>query len=395
MPLPAQTRLVGSGQEARRRPALPHREGRRPALARLARLAARRGRAGAATSGDRFRCEARVLKDKRRGPGWTHGRSVVDRMACVDLPAFPLQLLLRRHPDWRDHPVAVVDSDKPQGTILWVNERARALPHPARACATPRRSPWPGTCAPPRCRANEIDHAVAALGRRLRRFTPARRAGRRTSPASSGSTPRGSSGSTGRCTTGPVWSAPSSKRLGFRATVVVGFSRFGTYALARAKRGVIVLRDARRRARGGAARAARPARARARRCGTTLGQAGRPRPWARSSTCPPRASSERFGPEVLRLHRLASGELRLPLQPEQPAPPAMQRLALDHPETDVHAAAGRHRAADAAAARDAGRARRQALAEIRVGFRFERLGDHLETRPARGAHARRRASCSS
>ena len=28
------------------------------------------------------------------------GRSAVDRMACVDLPAFPLQLLMRRHPVW-------------------------------------------------------------------------------------------------------------------------------------------------------------------------------------------------------------------------------------------------------------------------------------------------------
>jgi len=46
-------------------------------------------------------------------------------MACVDLPAFPLQLLVREHPGWRDQPVAVVDKDKPQGVILWVNSRAR------------------------------------------------------------------------------------------------------------------------------------------------------------------------------------------------------------------------------------------------------------------------------
>ena len=50
----------------------------------------------------------------------------MDRMACVELPAFPLQLLLKRHPDWVDRPVAVVDRDKPQGVILWVNEQARA-----------------------------------------------------------------------------------------------------------------------------------------------------------------------------------------------------------------------------------------------------------------------------
>jgi protein ImuB len=49
----------------------------------------------------------------------------VDRLACVDLPVLPLQLLLRQHPDWRRQPAAVVDRDKAQGTLLWVNEAAR------------------------------------------------------------------------------------------------------------------------------------------------------------------------------------------------------------------------------------------------------------------------------
>ena len=51
----------------------------------------------------------------------------MDRMACIDLPAFPLQLVLQRRPEWKDHPVAVVDHDRPQGKILWINERARAF----------------------------------------------------------------------------------------------------------------------------------------------------------------------------------------------------------------------------------------------------------------------------
>ena len=50
----------------------------------------------------------------------------MDRLACIDLPAFPLQLLLRRRPEWKDRPVAVVDKDTAQGKLLWVNERARA-----------------------------------------------------------------------------------------------------------------------------------------------------------------------------------------------------------------------------------------------------------------------------
>ena len=49
----------------------------------------------------------------------------MDRLACANLPAFPLQLLLKRHPEWAVYPVAVVAEDKPQASILWVNEKAR------------------------------------------------------------------------------------------------------------------------------------------------------------------------------------------------------------------------------------------------------------------------------
>jgi protein ImuB len=50
----------------------------------------------------------------------------VERLACVDAPAFALQLLLRRRPQWRGLPAAVVDRDAPHGAILWANEAARA-----------------------------------------------------------------------------------------------------------------------------------------------------------------------------------------------------------------------------------------------------------------------------
>src|SRR5919106_1684650 len=51
----------------------------------------------------------------------------MERLACVSLPAFPLQLLFRRHPDWVFCPTVVVAEDKPQGSILWVNHKARQL----------------------------------------------------------------------------------------------------------------------------------------------------------------------------------------------------------------------------------------------------------------------------
>ena len=47
------------------------------------------------------------------------------RLACIDIPALPLQLLLQRHPDWREHPAAVVDRDASQGVLQVVNRQAR------------------------------------------------------------------------------------------------------------------------------------------------------------------------------------------------------------------------------------------------------------------------------
>src|SRR5512140_154420 len=61
------------------------------------------------------------------GPPVGCGRGcTMERLACVDLPEFPLQLLLARHPEWKRLPAAVVAEDKPQGEILWVSPGARA-----------------------------------------------------------------------------------------------------------------------------------------------------------------------------------------------------------------------------------------------------------------------------
>jgi protein ImuB len=51
---------------------------------------------------------------------------VKPRLACVDVPALPLQLLLRQRPEWRDQPAVVVEDDKPTARILWHNRLAAA-----------------------------------------------------------------------------------------------------------------------------------------------------------------------------------------------------------------------------------------------------------------------------
>lgn len=49
----------------------------------------------------------------------------MDRWACINIFEFPLQVLLNNFPQWREHPVAVVDDDRPSGRIEYVNEHAR------------------------------------------------------------------------------------------------------------------------------------------------------------------------------------------------------------------------------------------------------------------------------
>ncbi len=51
----------------------------------------------------------------------------MDRLACVDVPDFRLQILLGRHPHSRSRPVAVVERADPHA-------RARPGTPPGRAC---------------------------------------------------------------------------------------------------------------------------------------------------------------------------------------------------------------------------------------------------------------------
>ena len=156
----------------------------------------------------------------------------MDRMACVDVPALPLQLLMRRHPGWAAHPAAVVDRDRPQGVVEWVNESAR------RAGVLPGMSYATGLSLTGALRAAEmspgdVEAGVAAITGLLRRFTP----GIEPSAARPGVFWLDASGLQPLFASLVAWARGVRGHLqaaGFRGRVVVGFTRFGTYALARA-----------------------------------------------------------------------------------------------------------------------------------------------------------------
>ena len=253
-------------------------------------------------------------------------------VACVDIPALPLQLLWRRHPEWRAHPVVVVDEDRPQGKVLWACEKARRLrilPGQRYAHALSlARGLRAGVVTP-----GEITLAIDGLAQALRRHSPS------VEPARDrpGSFWLDGDGLRWIFTDGEAWARSIDRVLteqGLIGAVVVGFSRFGTHAIARAqRRGVrVFVCDADERAVARAVPLDRldvdPALrdALARLGVTTIGQMVR---------LPGGGILERFGREAHRLYQLAAGERWDPLVPEPPPDAPDERVLLDDPESDV------------------------------------------------------------
>ncbi|NEX19436.1 DNA polymerase Y family protein [Thiorhodococcus mannitoliphagus] len=302
----------------------------------------------------------------------------MDRTASVELPAFPLQLLLKQHPDWRGHPVAVVDRDTPKGVLLWVNEPAR--------CARIRTGMRFATALSLNAdlRAAEvpetaINRAVNTITKGLHSHTP------HVEPAQSepGVFWLDASGLEGLYGSLMQWASGLEGDLsaqGFRATIIVGFRRFATYALAKSRGGVHLLSDPAEEQRAleqvpldRLMIAPKTRDALAKLGVLTLGQFLR---------LPPEGVRQRYGPATFALYRQASGDLSLPLQPERPLEPIMARAALDHVETDTERLMHLiERLLTPLLDELAGRG--QVLDALRLLFRFERLGLHKEhIRPA-------------
>ncbi|MFN8549552.1 MAG: DNA polymerase Y family protein [Candidatus Eisenbacteria bacterium] len=256
-------------------------------------------------------------------------------MACVDLPAFPLQLLLRLHPDWREAPVAVVERDRPQGLILWVNEAARS------ARILPGMRYAAGLSLARELRAGVVtEQAIAEgieqVGRRLRFFTPEVEP----APGQPGVFWLGAEGLGLLHATLAEWGAAIRDDLAcaeaghLRARVAIGFSRFGSYAIAKAGLpAVVVVDDAEEEA--------------------TL---VREIPLARLSLepgfrdtllllgietlgafldLPGPEVQRRFGAEVAAFQRAARGDLWAPLQPEALETPLERRVVFDLPQVQL------------------------------------------------------------
>ncbi|HEX4417448.1 MAG TPA: DNA polymerase Y family protein [Kofleriaceae bacterium] len=257
------------------------------------------------------------------------------RVACLDLPAFPLQLVWRREPALRAAPVVVIDDDRPQGRVLWACERARqagVLVGDRYAHALALCGGLQARVVPPL----QIAEATTALGAALHRLSP------RVEPGEPGTFWLDGEGLAqvfpeAGGPPGHAWSQAIARLLAdqhYRGAVVVGGSRFATYAIARATRlGVVVpASDADERALAIAVPLARldiePAlrEALARLGVTRVGELVR---------LPAGGILERFGHDAHRLYQLAAGERWDPLVPVAPPEAPDERIVLDDDEADL------------------------------------------------------------
>jgi len=169
------------------------------------------------------------------------------RLACVDFPALPLQILLRRRSEWGGEPVAVLAEDRPAAPAAWVNRHARAagvssgMAQAAAAAVCPELKIG---CLPP----SETVEEVAELAGRLHRWSPVVESASVPGAALAGS---GAARSFWLSASGlsTLFGSPSSwakamredlAARGFHASIAVGFSRFGVFAAARTRFGITI-----------------------------------------------------------------------------------------------------------------------------------------------------------
>jgi len=254
----------------------------------------------------------------------------VDRWACVDVPALPLQLLLTRHPEWERAPVAIVSRDAPTGEVEWINDvafRAGIRPGLRYTAALGLTGELRAGVVSP----SEVEEGVAILRKCLGRKSPD------VEPASNvpGVFWLNASGLTTLYPSLHAWARSvlaTVRASGFRASVVVGFTRFGTYALTKTCPGVTVF--------------------------TTREEestAAQEVPLVRLDLAPDLAEMmdllgvgtvgdflclpasgvrQRFGEEAYELHCRASGDLCRPIHPYRSRPPLYDEKNLEHPETE-------------------------------------------------------------
>lgn len=234
-------------------------------------------------------------------------------LACVNAADLPLQLLLKKHPQWRDLPAAVVSKDSPYGRVLTANVQAKEygiLPGLRYAAGLSFTLELRADTIPD----SEIRAQIASIAAALRRLSPRVEV----HDSETGVFWLDAGGLSSLFQNMEAWCGKvrnSLLEMGYQATVAVGFSRFGCYAAAKSARDQVIFTHAQDE-RAAALKAgidilSFPAEVLER-----LEMLG-VRTVGSFLDLPAGGLRKRFGPEVERLYEFAAGALDLPLQPTE------------------------------------------------------------------------------
>lgn len=255
----------------------------------------------------------------------------MSRIACLDVPALPLQVLRRDRPDWAGMPIAVVADDRPQAPVLWVSRSAQQLGvRPGMRYASALGLSRELRAAPvPDARVAEVRaELVGAMHRHSPRVEPDDER-----PGVIWIDPQGMVSLFGSL---ERWASSIWAELGAHdlfGAVVVGWERMRAWAVARTRRDALVIPDeeTERRMAGRVpiARLDLPPELE-----SALGVLGVSTLDALVAL-PPGELSVRFGRDAARLHALFSGALRAPMSPVTPEQPIAIEAELDPPDDDA------------------------------------------------------------
>lgn len=255
----------------------------------------------------------------------------MDRLACVNVAALPLQILLRANPNWKHLPTAVVESERPNAAVLYLNAQARRAGVRSgqryAAALSLAKNLQAGAVS-----ASQIESVVLAIADRLRRYSP------HVEPSTDmkGVFWLDVQGLEPLYPSLGKWAdavRAELEKFGVKATVAIGFSRFGVYALAKSHRKNMTCEDeAEEQASVQKVLLSRldldaDVRERLLRLGVvTVGDFLR---------LPGEGIETRFGAEVDALYQLAAGFRRVPLSPLPAKEIYGRSIEFDEPESNA------------------------------------------------------------
>ncbi len=253
----------------------------------------------------------------------------MDRLACISVPHLALQIALQRHPSQTGEAVVLVREDKPTSLILNLNRAAKnqGLHQGMRYSEA-----LSIVCD---LRAERVSSQELAAARREIREILAKWSPQTDEvPFDPGAFWVNPSGLTGLYGSESQWGTSLREALcqkRYQAVIVVGFTREGTYVLARSRRSTVVLtRQAEKKNLDRAPVSVFPLPQRTRRLLERLGI----KTLTALARIPAPEILKRFGPEILRDLRQMESLAALPLQASEPEPSSLFSRRLETAVSD-------------------------------------------------------------